>query len=60
MNNATTETESKRSNLISAIALAQDAAQNAEDRGNLAKANKIKTQIRAMETELTALETVTA
>jgi hypothetical protein len=51
----TTTTESKRSSLINAIALAQDAAQNAEDRGNLAKTNKIKAQIRAMEAELAQL-----
>lgn len=50
-----TTTEAKIDQLISAIALAADAAQDAEDGENLKRASKIRAQIREMERELAAL-----
>lgn len=50
------EAEQKIRDLIGAIALAEDAAQSAEDHENLSKAWKIRKQIRTMEAELRALQ----
>lgn len=50
-----TETTTEIDRLISAIALAQDAAQDAEDGENLKRASKIRAQIRDMERELATL-----
>lgn len=50
-----TETTTEIDRLISAIALAQDAAQDAEDGENLKRASKIRAQIRDMEHELATL-----
>ena len=49
------ETTTEIDRLISAIALAQDAAQDAEDGENLKRASKIRAQIRDMERELATL-----
>lgn len=46
--------------LISAIALATDAAQDAEDYDQPGRASKIRVQIRAMETELASLRAAEA
>jgi len=45
----------KLSDLIFAVALAEDAAQDAEDREQYARASKIRGQIRAMNAEIAAL-----
>lgn len=50
-----TTTATKISETILAIALAAEARQDAEDREQLGRANKIAAQIRVMETELKAL-----
>ena len=51
----TAETTTEIDRLISAIAIAQDAAQDAEDGENLKRASKIRAQIREMERELATL-----
>jgi hypothetical protein len=55
-----TERERKISDLVGAIALAQDAAQDAEDRENLSRASKIRAQARELESELRALQAAPA
>lgn len=47
-------------NLIGAIALATDAMMDAEDYGQMARASKIRAQIRAMEAELATLRAAEA
>jgi len=46
--------------LIGAIALATDAMMDAEDYGQMARASKIRAQIRAMEAELATLRAAEA
>lgn len=49
-------TSKQISDLVFAIAMAEDQAQAAEDREQYGRANKIKAQVRAMKSELAALE----
>lgn len=57
MNNANngTERETEISKLVEAIAMAEGAAQNAEDRDNMKRAYQIRAQARVMQAQLDAL-----
>ncbi len=55
MTTETKTTTAQINSLIGAIALATDAMMDAEDYGQMARASKIRVQIRAMEAELATL-----